>query len=126
MMLVAAVFGALALVLTTIGIFGVMLHTVNQRLPELGVRIALGASRADIARIVFGYGLRVLVMGLALGLTLTWAASRSLRSLLFELTPTDVPTYAAGVAILAIAVVAACVLPARRAVTFDAARLFRS
>ena len=82
MMLVATLFGGLALVLTTIGIFGVMLHTVNQRLPELGIRIALGASRGNIARLVLGYGVRVLLAGLALGLTLTWAASRSLRSLL--------------------------------------------
>jgi putative ABC transport system permease protein len=126
MMLVAGLFGALALVLTTIGIFGMMLHTVNQRLPEMGVRVALGATRFDIARLVFGYGGRVLVAGLALGLTLTWVASRALRSLLFELKPTDLPTYAVGVSVLAVAVVLACVVPARRALSFDPARLFRS
>jgi putative ABC transport system permease protein len=126
LMLVATLFGGLALVLTTIGIFGVMLHTVNQRLPELGIRIALGATRGNIARLVLGYGLRVLVTGLALGLTLTWAASRSLRSLLFELTPTDLPTYAGGALMLAVAVLLACLFPLRRAVAFDAARLFRS
>lgn len=126
MMVVATLFGALALVLTTTGIFGVVLHTINQRLPEVGVRVALGATRADVRRLVFGYGLRVLAGGLALGLTLAWAASRTLRSMLFEVTPTDVPTYAIGVAILALAVLAACVVPARRAVRFDAARLLRS
>jgi predicted permease len=126
MMLVATLFGGLALVLTTIGIFGVMLHTVNQRLPEMGVRVALGASRWNIARLVLGYGVRVLVAGLALGLTLTWVASRSLGSLLFELTPTDLPTYAAGVFLLAIAVMLACLFPLRRAIGFDASRLFLS
>jgi putative ABC transport system permease protein len=126
MMLVAALFGTLALLLTTIGIFGMMLHTVNQRLPEMGVRIALGATRFDIARLVFGYGGRVLAGGLALGLTLTWVASRALRSLLFELKPTDLPTYAMGVSVLAVAVVLACVVPVRRAISFDPARLFRS
>jgi putative ABC transport system permease protein len=126
MMLVATLFGGLALVLTTIGIFGVMLHTVTQRLPEMGVRVALGANRLDIARLVLGYGLRVLAAGLALGLTLTWAATRSLQSLLFELKPTDLSTYAAGAGILACAVFFACALPIRRAVSFDAARLLRS
>jgi putative ABC transport system permease protein len=126
MMLVATLFGALALVLTAIGIFGVMLHSVTQRLPEMGVRMALGANRFDIARLVLGYGLRVLAIGLALGLTLTWAASRSLQSLLFELGPTDLPTYMAGAGIVASSVLLACALPVWRAVSFDPARLFRS
>jgi predicted permease len=126
MMLVATLFGGLALVLTTIGIFGVMLHTVNQRLPEFGVRVALGANRADIARLVFGYGGRVLLFGLALGLTLTWAASRTLRSLLFELAPTDLSTWAGAVAIIVAAVLFACVFPLRRALGADAAALLRS
>jgi predicted permease len=126
MMLVSALFGALALALTATGIFGTMLHTVNQRLPEMGVRVALGASRARIAWLVFGYGLRVLTAGAALGLTLTWAVSRSLRALLFEVTGTDAFTYAAGVAVIAVAVVVACLVPARRAVRFDPSRLLRS
>jgi hypothetical protein len=126
MMLVSALFGALALALTATGIFGTMLHTVNRRLPEMGVRVALGASRASIAWLVFGYGLRVLAGGAALGLTLTWAVSRTLRALLFEVTATDVPTYAVGVGIIAVTVVLACLVPARRAVRFDPSRLLRS
>ena len=126
MMLVSALFGALALALTATGVFGTMLHSVNQRLPEMGVRVALGASRASIAWLVFGYGLRVLGGGAALGLTLTWAVSRSLRALLFEVTATDVSTYAAGVAVIAVTVVVACLVPARRAVRFDPSRLLRS
>ena len=126
MMLIASLFGGLALALTTIGIFGVMLHTVNQRLPEMGVRVALGARRVDIARLVFGYGFRVLLAGLALGLTITWAVSRAMQSLLFELAPTDLTTYAGAIAILALSVFVACLLPARRAVSVDAASLLRS
>lgn len=125
MMLVAGLFGGLALTLTTIGIFGIVLHTVNQRLAEMGVRIAFGARRADIVRLVFGYGFRLLWPGVALGLTLAWAVSRSMQSLLFGLAPTDLPTHAGAVVILVIAVLAACLVPVRRALSVDAARLFR-
>ncbi len=125
MMLVAGLFGGLALTLTTMGIFGVMLHTVNQRLAEMGVRIAFGARRADIARLVFGYGFRLLCPGVALGVTLAWAVSRSMQSLLFGLAPTDLGTHAGAVVILVIAVLVACLVPVRRALSVDAARLFR-
>jgi ABC-type antimicrobial peptide transport system permease subunit len=126
MMLISGLFGALSLTLTTTGIFAVMLHTVNQRLVEMGVRVALGARRRDIAQLVFAYGLRILVMGLALGTTLTWVASRYIGSLLFEIEPWDLRTYAGGVVTLVVAVALACLIPARRAVTFDPARLLRS
>jgi hypothetical protein len=125
MMLVAGLFGGLALTLTTMGIFGIILHTVNHRMAEMGVRIAFGAGRADIVRLVFGYGFRLLWPGVALGLTLAWAVSRSMQSLLFGLAPTDLPTHAGAVVILIIAVLAACLVPVRRALSVDAARLFR-
>jgi hypothetical protein len=125
MMLVAGLFGGLALTLTTMGIFGIILHTVNQRMAEMGVRIAFGARRADIVRLVFGYGFRLLWPGVALGLTLAWAVSRSMQSLLFGLAPTDLPTHAGAVVILVIAVLAACLVPLRRALSVDPARLFR-
>jgi putative ABC transport system permease protein len=125
MMLVAALFGGLALMLATIGIFGVMLHTVNQRLSEMGVRIAFGAGRSDIVRLVLGYGVRLLCSGVALGLALAWAVSRSMQSLLFGLATTDLATYATAVLILVSAVVLACLVPVRRALSVDAARLFR-
>ncbi len=126
LMLVSALFGALALLLTTSGIFGVVLHTVNQRLPEIGVRIALGASQADITSLLLRYALRIMAGGLALGLTLSWVASRSLGTLVFEVTPTDSSTWGVSVAILMTSVLLACALPIRRARRFDAARLFRS
>jgi predicted permease len=125
MMLVAGLFGGLALTLTTMGIFGVMLHTVNQRLAEMGVRIAFGARRSDIVRLVLGYGFRLLFSGVALGLTLAWAVSRSMQSLLFGLAPTDLATHAGAVLILVVAVLAACLVPVRRALSVDAARLLR-
>ena len=126
MMLVATLFGGLALLLTATGIFGMMLHTVNQRLPELGVRIALGATRADVARLILEDGMRMLMTGVALGLTLTWAASRTLRSLLFELAATDMTVWALSVAVLVTAVLLACVVPAQRALRADVATLFRA
>jgi len=125
MMLVAGLFGGLALTLTTLGIFGVMLHTVNQRLAEIGVRVAFGARRSDIVRLVLGYGLRLLCSGVALGLTLAWAVSRFMQSLLFGLAPTDLATHAGAVAILVVAVLAACLVPVRRALSVEPARLFR-
>lgn len=125
MMLVAGLFGGLALTLTTMGIFGVMLHTVNQRLAEMGVRIAFGARRSDIVRLVLGYGFRLLFSGVALGLTLSWAVSRSMQSVMFGLAPTDLATHAGAVVILVVAVLAACLVPVRRALSVDAARLFR-
>jgi ABC-type antimicrobial peptide transport system permease subunit len=125
MMLVASLFGAIALALTTIGIFGVMLHTVTERLPEMGVRMALGATRGDVMRLVAGHAARVVAGGVALGLVLTWAATRGLGSLLFELKPTDARTYAFGAAVLAAAACAACLVPVRRAAGVDPAELLR-
>jgi predicted permease len=126
LMPVAALFGSLALLLSASGIFGVVLHTVNQRLPEIGVRIALGASQADITGLLLRYGLRIIAGGVALGLTLSWVASRSLGTLVFEVKPTDPSTWAVSVAVLVASVLLACVIPIRRARCFDAARLFRS
>jgi ABC-type antimicrobial peptide transport system permease subunit len=126
LMLVAALFGSLALLLTATGIFGVVLHTVNQRLPEIGVRIALGARQADITTLLLLYGLRIIAGGIALGLTLSWLASRSLGTLLFEVKPTDPSTWAISLAVLVASVLLACAFPIHRARCFDAARLFRS
>jgi predicted permease len=126
MMVVSALFGSLTLLLTASGIFAVVLHTVNRRLPEIAVRMALGASRRDIAALVLRYGIRITVFGVSLGLTLAWAASRSVQSLVFEVKPTDASTWAAGVGILVIAVLAACIVPIRRATRYDAAALLRA
>jgi putative ABC transport system permease protein len=125
MMLVSALFGALALLLTMSGIFGIVLHMVTQRLPEIGVRMALGADRADVARLLFGYAGRIIIAGLTLGTTIAWAVSRMLQSVLFGVTPTDLPTYAVSIGVLVVCVLGACLVPIRRAMRFDPTTLLR-
>jgi predicted permease len=124
--IVASVFGTLALAFATIGIYGVVAHNVTQRLREIGIRVALGAARRDVVRIVIGYGLRLLVSGLALGVTIAWAATRGMGSLLFATRPLDGFTYAAAIAVLAVAAIGACGLPLRRALQFDPVILFKA
>lgn len=126
LVLVASIFGALALTFATIGIYGVVAHNVRERLREIGIRIALGAGRGDVGRMVAGYAFRLLASGLGLGLTAAWAATRSMRALLFGVTPTDVVTYLIVVAVLAVASLAACAGPFRRAIRFDPVVIFNA
>ena len=98
LLIVATVFGSLALTFATIGIYGVVAHNVTQRLREIGIRVALGATSRDVIRIVVGYGMRLLGSGLALGITAAWAATRGMSALLFATTPTDAFTYASVIA----------------------------
>jgi ABC-type antimicrobial peptide transport system permease subunit len=124
--LVASIFGALALTFATIGIYGVVAHNVRERLREIGIRIALGAGRGDVGRMVAGYAFRLLASGLGLGLTAAWAATRSMRALLFGVTPTDTVTYLIVVAVLAVAALTACAGPFRRAIRFDPVVIFKA
>ena len=126
LLIVATVFGTLALTFATIGIYGVVAHNVTQRLREIGIRVALGAARRDVVRMVMGYGLRLLTGGLALGVTAAWAATRGMGALLFATAPLDAFTYAAVAATLAIAALLACALPLRRALSFDPVVLFKA
>jgi putative ABC transport system permease protein len=126
MMLVSTLFGALTLLLAMSGLFGIVLHTVTQRMPEIGVRIALGADRSDVARLLFGYAGRIIVGGVALGTTAAWASARLLRTLVFGVTPTDPATYATSIALLVVCVFAACVIPVRRAMRCDPTTLLRT
>jgi putative ABC transport system permease protein len=98
---------------------GVVAHDVSQRFREIGIRVALGASRRDVIRIVLGYGMRLVVSGLALGVTAARAATRGMSALLFATTPTDVCTCASAIVTLVIAALLACALPLRRAIRFD-------
>jgi putative ABC transport system permease protein len=108
-------FALLALCLAAVGIYGVVSYSVVQRTQEIGIRMALGAGRGDVLRLVTGEGLRLSVVGVALGIVGAAAATRVLRSLLFEVRPTDVPTFAgAAVFLVALAVLASAV-PAWRA-----------
>jgi predicted permease len=108
-------FGLVALVLAAVGIYGVIAYTTRQRTHEIGVRMALGAKRSDVFRLVLSQGLRLTLIGLAVGLALSLAATRLLRRELFGVTTTDVPTFVGVAALLCIVALTACYVPARRA-----------
>jgi putative ABC transport system permease protein len=113
------VFAGLALVLSTVGLYGVLSYSALRRLREIGIRLALGAQRADILRLVLGEGVRLLGLGLALGLAGVFAAAQVLRSFLFEVSPLD-PSVSLGVSVLLIAAaLTAAWWPARRAARID-------
>ena len=112
-------FAAVALLLSLVGLYGALSYTVSQRAREMGIRVALGARRADVVRLVVGQGMRVVAVGLALGVAAAVAASRLIADLLFEATPTEPGVYAVVAAVLAVAAFAACLVPARRASRVD-------
>jgi ABC-type antimicrobial peptide transport system permease subunit len=112
-------FAAIALLLAWIGIYGVTAHAVSQRTQEVGIRMAMGAARKDVLRLIFVQHLRPALIGLALGLIGAFALSRSLQSLLFGVGATDPMTFTlVGFALLVVAA-AACWIPARRATRID-------
>ena len=114
-----AVFAGLSLVLSVIGIYGVMAYAVSQRTRELGIRMALGASRADVVRLVVAQGLRLTLMGVAFGLVASFAVTRLIVSLLYSVSPTDIVTFTVVPLLLAVAALAASYLPALRATRID-------
>jgi putative ABC transport system permease protein len=114
-------FAAIALLLAAVGIYGVMAYRVRRRTRELGTRLALGASPAQITRLVLRQAGVVALAGVVLGLAAAAFATRTLSSLLFGVTPWDPVTLAAAVALLALATLAASWLPARRAARVDPA-----
>jgi predicted permease len=113
--LVLTVFAALAVALAAIGLFGLVAHGVAERRHEVGVRLALGATRAGIVRILVAGGVTTAVVGAAAGVALSLALTRSLEDLLFGVEPFDAATFASVVAILLAVAVVACALPAYRA-----------
>ena len=116
---VTGLFGALVMLLTAIGIYGIVSYTVNLRTRELGVRVALGAGPQDIYRMVIGRELAVVAIGVALGMVAAGAAARGLSQLLFGVTAFDPLTYAAVGALLLGVGGLACWIPARRAARID-------
>jgi putative ABC transport system permease protein len=114
-----SVFAALALTLSAVGIYGVMSYTVTQRTPEIGVRMALGAARADILRMVFGSGTVLALLGIAIGLGAAFGLARVMTSLLFETSASDPPTFSIVPLLLLSVALLACWLPARRATQVD-------
>jgi putative ABC transport system permease protein len=116
---VLVTFSLLALVLATLGIYGVIAYTVAQRTREIGIRVALGARPANILRNVMAHSSVLVICGLLLGIGGALAVTRVLRSFLFEVTPTDAVTFAAVSGLLALVALAASYIPARRAMRVD-------
>ncbi len=116
---VMAVFGGIALVLAIVGVYGVMAYLISQRTHEIGVRIALGASSADVLRLTIGQAWRLTAVGVAVGLLLSAALSRLIEAGLFGLVPTDARMLAGFAAVLVVAALVAGYVPARRATIID-------
>ncbi|HXD34164.1 MAG TPA: ABC transporter permease [Pyrinomonadaceae bacterium] len=114
-----ATFASIALFLAAIGIYGVMAYAVAQRTQEIGVRMALGAQRIHVLRLIFSQGFLLLGIGVVVGLGGAFALTRLMKSLLFEVTATDPLTYMSVVGVLALVALLACYIPARRATKVD-------
>jgi putative ABC transport system permease protein len=118
-MLLFAIFGLLALVLGAVGIYGLISYSAARRTPEIGIRLALGAQRSEVMRLVMEQGARVALMGLGIGIAGALALTRLMSSLLFGVTATDPFTFAAVAILLTLVALAASFLPARRATRVD-------
>jgi len=114
-----AVFGGVALLITVIGLYGMLSYFVTERTREMGIRMALGARRANVLGLVIKQGLRLAVLGIVVGFAGAYALTRLMSSLLFDVTPTDSVTLVSVVLTLAIVALLACYLPARRATKVD-------
>jgi len=109
----------LAILLATIGLYGIMAYSVARRRNEIGVRIALGAEQGRVVRMVLGEVGRVVIAGVVCGVGLSFAVTRLVKAFLYGVTPTDPTTLAASVLLLVTAGIAAAALPARRAARLD-------
>ena len=118
-MLLLGLFAGVALVLASVGIYGVMAYSVTQRTHEIGVRMALGARERDVLKMIVGQGLRLILIGVAVGVTGAFAMTRLMSSLLFGVSAIDAPTFLAVSALLTMVALAACHIPARRAMKVD-------
>ncbi len=112
-------FGLLSLLLAAVGLYGVMAYSVSQRTREIGIRMALGAPRSVVLRMVLRQGLILILLGIGCGLAASLAATRLLVSQLFDITPTDPVTFVAAPMLLLIVALLACFIPARRATKVD-------
>jgi ABC-type antimicrobial peptide transport system permease subunit len=115
----ASAFGLLSLLLSAVGIYGVVAYTTRQRTCEIGIRMAMGAKPGDIFRLVLKQGLRLAVVGLAVGLLLSAVLTRFIRGLLYGVSSMDIPTITVVLILLCAVTSVACFFPARRAARID-------
>ena len=125
-MILLASFAALALLLSCIGIYGVISYLVGERTREIGVRMALGAQRSDVLRLVLSQGLRMALLGVAAGIALAAALTRLMSAQLYGVSPRDPLTFAAVALVLILVALAACYIPARRAASVDPTEALRA
>jgi ABC-type antimicrobial peptide transport system permease subunit len=121
-----SIFGACALLLAGIGVYGLMAYSVQQRTREIGIRMALGADPAKVRRMVFRDGLAVTAIGIALGLIASFAVARSVSALLFQVSPHDALVFVTVPAILSATALVGIVIPGRRATRVNPSDALRS
>jgi putative ABC transport system permease protein len=114
-----ALFAGLAMILTAVGLYGVISYTVAQRTHEIGIRMALGAKPKDMMKLIIGQGMKLGVTGVAIGIAIAMGLTHFLSSMLFGITATDPVSFAAVIVMLLLVVVMACYVPARRAMRVD-------
>lgn len=124
-MVIAVTLGVAALLLAAVGLYGSMAYAVGQRTRELGVRVALGASLADLRRLVLGQGLWLCILGTAIGAGLAMVLGQTIEHRLFGVTARDPWTLGASAVVLSVVAIAACWVPARRATRVDPAHALR-
>jgi putative ABC transport system permease protein len=118
-LILIALFAVLALTLAAVGIYGVMAYTVTRRTQEIGIRMALGARRGDVLKLMLGHGMRLALMGAALGIAGALGVTRLMTSLLYQVKPSDPVTFVCISALLTAVTMVACYIPARRATKVD-------
>ena len=119
LLLLVGLFAATALALAAVGIYGVVAFTTARRTQEIGIRMALGAQRSDVLRLIVGEGARMAAVGVLLGITASLAITRLMSTLLFGITPTDPLTFASVALLLCLVAGIASYMPARRATRVD-------